>query len=112
MSIYGYTTKKDLSSMGSILMMGVFGLLIASIVNIFMHSSAMMMAISFLSVILFTALVAYDTQRLRQMYYALNNTSLAVAQKFAIMGAMQLYIDFIAIFVNLLQLIRGMSDNR
>ena len=103
MSIYGYTTQKDLSTLGSIFIMAVWGILIASIVNIFLHSSGMSFAISCISVLVFTGLVAYDTQSLKRTYYAVCHDN-NLATKFGIFGALQLYIDFIAIFVHLLQL--------
>ena len=103
MSIYGYTTKKDLSSMGSYLFMAVWGLFIASIVNIFTHSSGLSFGISLISVFVFTILVAFDTQNLKRTYYAVcQDTNMAT--RLGIFGALQLYIDFIAIFVHLLQL--------
>jgi FtsH-binding integral membrane protein len=104
LSLYGYTTKKDLSGFGTFLMMGVIGLVVASIVNIFLASSALMFAISAIGVLLFAALTAYDTQNIK-------NTYLQHAQagdsdwlgKAAIMGALQLYLDFINLFMFLLQ---------
>jgi FtsH-binding integral membrane protein len=102
-SLYGYTTKKDLSGMGSFLFMGVIGLIIASVVNIFMQSSALQFAISALTVVIFTGLTAYDTQRLKNMYYQLAGNAEAMG-KASIMGALSLYINFINIFISLLQL--------
>lgn len=110
MSLYGYTTEKDLSSMSSYLTMAVLGLFIASIVNIFMHSSAMSFFISFVSVIVFTILVAYDTQNIKKMYYATNGNK-DNATRVAIFGALQLYMDFVVIFIHLLQLL-GFNKNR
>jgi FtsH-binding integral membrane protein len=103
MSLYGYTTKRDLTGMGSFLIMGVWGLLIASLVNIFMQSSMMQFAISVLSVLIFTGLTAYDTQKIKGMYYALAGTG-EMAAKMAIMGALNLYMDFINIFIHLMRL--------
>jgi FtsH-binding integral membrane protein len=111
MSIYGYATKKDLSSFSSILIMGIWGVFIASIVNIFLRSGAFSMGISIISVIIFTAMVAYDTQKLRRMYYSFSSTSNVALSKIAIFGAMQLYIDFVAIFVHILNLLRLTRDN-
>ena len=106
MSIYGYSTKKDLTGMGSFLFMGVIGLLIASLVNIFTKSEGMSVLISILSVIIFTGLTAYDTQKIKHMYYMLgSNNNSESAKKIAIFGAFQLYIDFIAIFTHLLRLL-------
>lgn len=102
MSIYGYSTKKDLTSWGSFLMMGMIGILIASIINIFMMSSALGFAISILSVVLFTALTAYDTQKIKDMYFQVSNSQDDI-DKIAIYGALQLYMDFINLFVALLR---------
>lgn len=104
MSIYGYTTKRDLSKLGSFLMMGVIGLIIASLVNIFLQSSALQLALSAIGVLVFTGLTAYDTQRLKEMYYQFTLEGEAMA-KSVIMGALALYLDFINIFVSLIQLI-------
>ena len=104
MSIYGYTTKKDLTSMGSFLIMGVWGIFIASIVNIFMQSSALYWTISVLGVLIFTGLTAYDTQRLKAVYYQVAGNGEAAA-KASIMGALNLYLDFINLFIMLLRLI-------
>ncbi len=102
MSLYGYSTKRDLTGFGSFLMMGVLGVVIASVVNIFLHSTGLQMAISVIGVLLFTGLTAYDTQRIKSMYYqvATINGSLGKA---AIMGALTLYLDFINLFMMLLQ---------
>jgi FtsH-binding integral membrane protein len=101
LSLYGYTTKKDLSGMGSFLIMGVFGLILASIVNIFLASSALQFAISALGVLIFAGLTAYDTQQIKQMYYE-GDSEEAMGRK-AIMGALRLYLDFINMFMFLLQ---------
>jgi FtsH-binding integral membrane protein len=111
MSIYGYVTKKDLSAMGSFLIMCVFGLLIASLANMFVHSSGMSMAISFISVLVFAGLTAYDTQKMRDLYYQLGGSNLNVG-KLSVFGAMQLYMDFVAIFVHLLHIIGAMKNDR
>ena len=111
MSIYGYSTKSDLSVFRSYLMMAVFGILIASIVNIFTHSSGLSYVISFAAVFVFTILVALDTQNLRRMYYAVcQDTNMAT--RIGIFGALQLYIDFIAIFMHLLQLFGNAAARR
>ncbi|MDP3372551.1 MAG: Bax inhibitor-1/YccA family protein [Candidatus Paracaedibacteraceae bacterium] len=102
MSLYGYTTKKDLTSMGSFMMMGVWGIILASLVNMFFKSSAMQMLLSVLTVIVFTGLTAYDTQKIKEVYY--ESDSADVASKKAVMGALTLYIDFINIFLSLLRL--------
>lgn len=102
MSLYGYTTRKDLTSMGSFLMMGVLGLVVASIVNLFLHSSAMQMMISTIGVLVFTGLTAYDTQQIKESYFEAD--SIEITGKKAIIGALQLYLDFINLFISLLQL--------
>ena len=102
MSLYGYTTKKDLTSWGSFLMMGLIGIIIASIVNIFLASSAMHFAISVIGVLVFVGLTAYDTQKIKESYAA--SDSGEVASKKAIMGALRLYLDFINLFLMMLRL--------
>lgn len=102
MSLYGYTTKKDLTALGSFLFMGLIGIMIASIVNIFLHSSALEFAFSFLGVLIFIGLTAYDTQRIKQTYYQFAGDDEMVA-KAATMGALSLYMDFINLFVMLLR---------
>ena len=102
MSLYGYTTKKDLTAIGSFMIMGVWGIVIASLVNMFLQSSGLSYAISFIAVIAFTALTAYDTQNIRQMYYAEDIDE--IASKKAVAGALSLYMDFINIFIALLNL--------
>ncbi|TCL72801.1 Bax inhibitor-1/YccA family protein [Rhizobium sp. BK251] len=101
LSLYGYTTRKDLSAMGSFLIMGLFGLIIASIVNIFLASSALQFAISAIGVLVFAGLTAYDTQRIKSMYFEADEV--AVAGRKAIMGALTLYLDFINLFMFMLQ---------
>jgi hypothetical protein len=100
MSLYGYTTKKDLSGWGSFLFMGLIGLVVASLVNIFLKSSALDFAVSAIGVLVFTGLTAYDTQRIKQTYYQLSGDTLAKA---SIMGALSLYMDFINLFIMLLR---------
>lgn len=108
MSLYGYTTKKDLTGMGSFLMMGLIGLIIASIVNIFLKSSAMEFALSAIGTLIFVGLTAYDTQRIKQSYYHFAGNSEMVG-KMAILGALNLYMDFINLF---LMLLRFFGDRR
>lgn len=108
MSIYGYTTKRDLTGFGSFLIMGLIGLIIASIVNIFMASSALTFAISVVGVLIFVGLTAYDTQKLKNMYYQVAGNAEMMA-KASIMGALNLYMDFINIF---LYLLRFVGDRR
>ena len=102
MSLYGYTTKRDLTGMGSFLFMGLIGVIIASVVNIFLASSALMFAISVIGVLVFVGLTAYDTQNIKNMYA--ESDSSAVTSKKAIMGALKLYLDFINLFIMMLRL--------
>jgi FtsH-binding integral membrane protein len=102
MSLYGYTTKRDLTSWGSFLFMGLIGIIIAMLVNIFLQSSALGFAISVIGVLVFVGLTAYDTQKIKEIYYEGDGT--AVAGKKAIMGALRLYLDFINLFIMLLRL--------
>ncbi len=102
MSIYGYTTKRDLTKLGSFLMMGLIGIIIASIVNIFMKSTMMYFIISILGVLIFVGLTAYDTQKIKNMYMVSDSGELM--GKKAIMGALTLYLDFINLFIMLLRL--------
>jgi FtsH-binding integral membrane protein len=103
LSLYGYTTQRDLSAMGSFLIMGVWGLFIAMIVNMFMQSPMIMWIVSVLGVGIFAGLTAYDTQRIKEMYSA--NDDGTLSGKKAIMGALALYLDFINMFIFLLQLV-------
>jgi uncharacterized protein len=102
LSLYGYTTKRDLTGFGSFLFMGLFGVIIASIVSIFFHSPAMTFALSVISVLLFTGLTAYDSQQIKNMYYE-GDDHTATGRK-AISGALNLYLDFINMFMSLLRL--------
>ena len=102
MSLYGYTTKKSLASWGSFLFMGLLGVIIAMIVNIFLASSALHFAISVIGVLIFTGLTAYDTQNIKQQYY--EGDGAVIAEKKAIMGALRLYLDFINLFIMLMHL--------
>jgi FtsH-binding integral membrane protein len=103
-SLYGYTTKRDLTQFGSFLIMGVIGLVIASIVNAFLGSTGLQFAISVLAVLIFTGLTAYDTQQLKDNYYAYAQGGEETLGRSAVMGALSLYLDFINIFIALLQL--------
>ena len=107
LSLFGYTTKKDLSGFGTFLIMGVVGLLIAMLVNMFFPMPALAMAISVLGVLIFAGLTAYDTQRLKNQYYVLAGTE--YAGKAVVMGALSLYLDFINMFQFLLSF---MGDRR
>lgn len=102
-SLYGYTTKRDLTKIGSFLIMGVFGLIIASIVNMFLPSSPLYMAISVIGVLVFVGLTAYDTQKIKESYAA--QWGAEGNAKLAVQGALELYLDFINLFVMLMRLI-------
>lgn len=104
MSIYGHNTKKDLSSLNSFLIMGSIGLLISTIVNIFLKSSAIYFISSFIGIIIFTLFTAYDTQRIKELYYE-NEGDEKSCKKLAIYGSLTLYMDFINLFIFLLQII-------
>jgi FtsH-binding integral membrane protein len=103
LSLYGYTTKRSLSGMGSFLIMGVIGLIVASIVNIFMQSGILGFAISLIGVLIFAGLTAWDTQRLKQDYTYLSQ-DVALLQKSSVMGALSLYLNFINMFQFILAL--------
>jgi FtsH-binding integral membrane protein len=100
LSLYGYTTKRDLSGFGTFLIMGVVGLLVAMVINMFLQSSAMALLISAIGVLLFAGLTAYDTQRIKSLYFQVQGTEMM--GKTVIMGALQLYLDFINMFQFLL----------
>ena len=102
MSLYGYTTKKDLSGLGTFLFMGLIGIIIASVVNMFMQSSALQFAISVIGVLVFVGLTAYDTQNIKNEYSEFHDRE--TAGKLAISGALRLYLDFINLFIMLLHL--------
>ncbi|GGC50752.1 Bax inhibitor-1/YccA family protein [Chelatococcus reniformis] len=108
LSLYGYTTKRDLSAMGSFLVMGLIGLIIASLVNLFLASSALQFAISVIGVLVFAGLTAWDTQRIKEMYY--EGDSHETAARKSIHGALSLYLDFINMFTMLLSLF-GQRNN-
>jgi FtsH-binding integral membrane protein len=111
LSLFGYTTQKDLSGFGTFLIMGVVGLIVASLLNMFLQSPGLMWAISFLGVLIFAGLTAYDTQRLKDEYLYIQNTKLtnpAIAASFpmgkmVVLGALTLYLDFINMFLFLLR---------
>jgi FtsH-binding integral membrane protein len=102
MSLYGYTTQRDLSGFGSFLFMGLIGIIIASLVNLFLASSALQFVISIVGVLVFVGLTAYDTQQIKEMYDV--NDDGTVAGRKAVMGALRLYLDFLNLFIMLLQL--------
>ena len=110
MSIYGYTTKRDLTSMNSFLIMGVVGLLIASIINLFIQSGAMQFLISIIGVVVFTLLTAYDSQRIKALYYQTQSNT-EISQKLAVYGSLTLYMDFINLFLFLLRLMGIRKDD-
>ena len=103
MALIGYTTKKDLSSMGKILFMALIGIIIATIVNIFLKSSGLEMIVSYLGVLIFVGLTAYDTQKIKNMLMMAPDASEA-SQKIALLGALNLYLDFINLFIYLLRI--------
>ena len=107
MSLYGYTTNRDLTGLGSFLFMGLIGLILASLVGMFFQSSQLQFVISVLGVLIFTGLTAYDSQSIKNMYYVGDDSE--VAGKKAIMGALRLYLDFINLF---LYLLRFMGNRR
>jgi FtsH-binding integral membrane protein len=108
MSLYGYTTKTDLSKFGSFLMMGLIGIIIASLVNIFIGSTALQFAISVIGVLVFVGLTAYDTQRIKEIYMETDDAQ--TMGKKALMGALSLYLDFINLFMLLMQLFGQRRD--
>jgi FtsH-binding integral membrane protein len=103
LSLVGYTTKKDLSGMGTFLFMGVIGLVIAMVVNMFLGSSMLQLGISALGVLIFAGLTAYDTQKIKLMYYEADSEE--VATKKSIMGALKLYLDFLNMFIFLMHIL-------
>jgi FtsH-binding integral membrane protein len=108
MSLYGYTTRRDLAQFGSFLFMGLIGVVIAMLVNMFLHSSALQFAISVVGVLVFTGLTAWDTQQIKEMYFEGDYGE--VATKKAVMGALRLYLDFINLFMMLMQLMGVRRD--
>jgi len=103
LSLWGYTTKRDISGWGSFLFMGLVGIILASLVNLFLQSSALQFAVSAIGVLVFAGLTAYDTQRIKDGYYMVAGNA-ELAAKSAIMGALSLYLDFINMFMMLLNL--------
>ena len=102
LSLWGYTTQRDLSGMGSFMFMGLIGIIIASLVNMFLHSTGLDWAISIIGVIVFAGLTGWDTQRIKEMYSAMDDGT--VAGRKAVMGALSLYLDFINLFMMMLRL--------
>ena len=109
MSVYGYTTKADLTSGGKILIMALIGLIIASVVNIFMKSSGLDLILSYAGVLIFVGLVAYDTQKIKRMFLMATDAG-ETMQKYALMGALSLYLDFINLFIHLLRILGARRD--
>lgn len=109
LSLYGYTTKRDLSALGTFLIMGLFGVIIASVVNLFLQSTALQFAVSVAGVFVFAGLTAWDTQRIKNMYFEVQTDATATA-KSAVMGALALYLDFINLFMFLLQFLGQQRD--
>ncbi len=102
LSLYGYTTKRNLSAMGSFLLMGLIGGLVAMVVNLFLQSTVLDLALSAMFLLIFAGLTAYDTQKIKSMYFMVGNDG-AAAEKTAIMGALSLYLDFINMFLIMLR---------
>lgn len=110
MAIYGHTTKTDLTSMGKILIMALIGIIIATIVNLFVKSSGFDLILSYIGVIVFVGLTAYDSQKIKHMLLAYGDTG-EQGQKLALMGSLTLYLDFIDLFIYLLRIFGGRSDD-
>jgi hypothetical protein len=111
LSLWGYTTKRDLSAMGGFLMMGLFGLIIASVVNLFVGSGQMSFLISIFGVLIFSGLTAWDTQKIkRDWLHRVQYSSAEAAEKSAIMGSLTLYLDFINLFLFMLRFMGGNRD--
>ncbi len=108
MSLYGYTTRRDLSQFGSFLFMGLIGIVLAMLVNIFLASPALQFAISVIGVVIFVGLTAYDTQSIKEMYF--EGDGHEIAGKKAVMGALRLYLDFVNLFMMLIQLLGVRRD--
>ena len=109
MAVYGMVTKKDLTKIGNMLMMGLIGVIVASLINLFLRSESFDIVVSFIAVAIFVGLVAYDTQKLKSYYYASMN-DYQMQRKIAIMGALSLYLDFINIFLYLLRIFASKKD--
>lgn len=104
MSLYGYTTKRDLTSLGSICLMGLFGLILASVVNLFLHNQTVYWFVTYGGILIFVGLTAYDTQRIKEIGFAIGPDG-ALQRKAAVLGALRLYLDFINLFLLLLRLL-------
>ena len=104
MSLYGYTTKRDLSGLGSMLFMGLIGIVLASLVNLWLKSDALMWAVTYIGVVIFVGLTAYDTQKLKNIGEQIDVRDSSNLRKYAILGALTLYLDFINLFLMLLRI--------
>ncbi|WP_342321465.1 Bax inhibitor-1/YccA family protein [Kosakonia sp. BYX6] len=104
MSLYGYTTKRDLSGFGNMLFMGLIGIVLASLVNFWLKSEALMWAVTYIGVVIFVGLTAYDTQKLKNIGQQINVSDTAQLRKYSILGALTLYLDFINLFLMLLRI--------
>jgi uncharacterized protein len=111
LALYGATTKKDLNAMGTFMLMGLFGIIIASLVNFFFRSEGLSLVVSFLGVIIFAGLTAWDSQKIKNFANS-GQTQTEMGQKFAIMGALTLYLDFINLFLFLLRFMGGRGGSR
>lgn len=109
MAFIGYTTKTDLTSFGKMLMMGLIGIILATVVNIFIGSSKLNMIVSYVGVVVFVGLTAYDSQKIKNLLYQVDNMS-EEAQKLALLGSLTLYLDFINLFLMLLRIFGGNRD--
>lgn len=109
LSLYGYTTRRDLSGMASFLMVGLIGVVLASLVNLFLHSTGLQFAVSVIGVLVFAGLTAYDTQSIKELYFAGDEGD--VATKKSVIGALRLYLDFLNLFLLLLQLFGNQRSN-
>lgn len=109
MAFIGYTTKTDLASFGKMLMMGLIGIILATVVNIFIGSSMLNMMVSYVGVVVFVGLMAYDSQKIKNLLYQVDNMS-EEAQKLALLGSLTLYLDFINLFLMLLRIFGGNRD--
>lgn len=109
MAFIGYTTKTDLTSFGKMLMMGLIGIILATVVNIFIGSSMLNMMVSYVGVVVFVGLTAYDSQKIKNLFYQVDNMS-EEAQKLALLGSLTLYLDFINLFLMLLRIFGGNRD--
>jgi uncharacterized protein len=109
LSLYGYTTRRDLSGMASFLMVGLIGVVLASLVNLFLHSTGLQFAVSVIGVLVFAGLTAYDTQAIKELYFAGDEGD--VATKKSVIGALRLYLDFLNLFLLLLQLFGNQRSN-